>query len=42
VDAVQQLSSHQELGIEEALASQIDGWISRFLAVFDMSNIDGI
>jgi hypothetical protein len=36
VDAVQQHSSHQELGIEEALASQIDGWISRFLAVFDM------
>lgn len=29
VDAVQQPSSHQELGIEEALASQIDGWISR-------------
>ena len=42
MDAVQQPSSHQELGIEEALASQIDGWISRFLAVFDMSNIDGI
>lgn len=33
VDAVQRPSQH-DLGIEEALASQIDGWISRCLAVW--------